>query len=106
AAGGNRKYLDGFGPATPGFDQAPFGDLDAVEALAGPETAGVLIEPVQGEGGVRVFPHGFLKALRELCDRHGLLLVLDEVQCGVGRTGSFLAIEQAGVVPDIAALAK
>jgi acetylornithine/N-succinyldiaminopimelate aminotransferase len=106
AAGGNQKYLDGFGPATPGFDQAAFGDIAAVEALVGPETAGVLIEPVQGEGGVRVFPFGFLKALRELCDRRGLLLVLDEVQTGVGRTGSFLAIEQAGVAPDIAAMAK
>jgi acetylornithine/N-succinyldiaminopimelate aminotransferase len=106
AAGGNQKYIDGFGPKVDGFDQAPFGDLDAVEALIGPNTAGVLLEPIQGEGGVRAFPHGFLRAVRELCDRHGLLLVLDEVQTGVGRTGSFLAIEQSGVSPDIAALAK
>jgi acetylornithine/N-succinyldiaminopimelate aminotransferase len=106
AAGGNAKYLEGFGPPVAGFDHAPFGDLAAVEALIGPETAGVLIEPIQGEGGVRVFPHDFLRALRALCDRHGLLLVVDEVQTGVGRTGSFLAIEQAGVVPDIAAMAK
>jgi acetylornithine/N-succinyldiaminopimelate aminotransferase len=106
AAGGNAKYLEGFGPPVDGFDAAPFGDLAAVESLIGPETAGVLIEPIQGEGGVRVFPLEFLRALRALCDRHGLLLVLDEVQTGVGRTGSFLAIEQAGVSPDIAALAK
>ncbi len=106
AAGGNPKYLEGFGPKVDGFDQAPFGDLAAVEALIGPQTAGVLLEPIQGEGGVRVFSHGFLKGLREHCDRHGLLLVLDEVQTGVGRTGSFLCIEQSGVTPDIAALAK
>lgn len=106
AAGGNPKYLDGFGPAVDGFDQAPFGDLEAVEALIGPQTAGVLVEPVQGEGGVRVAPRRFLAGLRELCDRHGLLLVVDEVQTGVGRTGRFLAIEHAGVAPDIAALAK
>ncbi len=106
AAGGNQKYIDGFGPKVDGFDQAPFGDLDAVEALIGPNTAGVLLEPIQGEGGVRAFSHGFLRAVRDLCDRHGLLLVLDEVQTGVGRTGSFLAIEQSGVSPDIAALAK
>ena len=106
AAGGNQKYIDGFGPKVDGFDQAPFGDFDAVEALIGPNTAGVLLEPIQGEGGVRAFSHGFLRAVRELCDRHGLLLVLDEVQTGVGRTGSFLAIEQSGVSPDIAALAK
>jgi acetylornithine/N-succinyldiaminopimelate aminotransferase len=106
AAGGNPKYLEGFGPATPGFDQVPFADLDAVEAAITDETAGVLLEPVQGEGGLRVFPPAFLKALRELCDRRGLLLVLDEVQCGVGRTGKFLACEHAGVTPDIVALAK
>jgi len=106
SAGGNRKYLEGFGPPVDGFDQAPFGDLAAVEALIGPETAGVLIEPIQGEGGIRVFPREFLRALRALCDRRGLLLVLDEVQTGVGRVGSFLAIEKAGVSPDIAALAK
>ncbi|MGA8171277.1 MAG: aspartate aminotransferase family protein [Methylocystis sp.] len=106
AAGGNTKYIDGFGPKVDGFDQAPFGDLEAVEALIGPNTAGVLLEPIQGEGGVRAFPHAFLKGLREICDKRGLLLVLDEVQTGVGRTGSFLAIEQAGVSPDIVALAK
>ncbi len=106
AAGGNTKYIDGFGPKVDGFDQVPFGDLDAVEAMIGPNTAGVLLEPIQGEGGVRAFSHCFLKGVRELCDSQGLLLVLDEVQTGVGRTGSFLAIEQAGVTPDIVALAK
>jgi acetylornithine/N-succinyldiaminopimelate aminotransferase len=106
AAGGNQKYLDGFGPPTPGFDQVPFADLAAVEAAITDETAGVLLEPVQGEGGLRVFPAAFMTALRDLCDRRGLLLVLDEVQCGVGRTGKFLACEHAGVTPDIVALAK
>ena len=106
AAGGNAKYIEGFGPAVTGFDQAPFADLAAVEAAITPETAGVLLEPVQGEGGLRVFPHDFLRALRALCDARGLLLVFDEVQCGVGRTGKFLAGEHAGVTPDIAALAK
>ncbi len=106
AAGGNLKYIEGFGPKVDGFDQVAFGDLDAVKAAIGPHTAGVLLEPIQGEGGVRPFPHGFLKSLRDLCDDRGLLLVLDEVQSGVGRTGRFLAIEHAGVTPDIVALAK
>jgi acetylornithine/N-succinyldiaminopimelate aminotransferase len=106
AAGGNAKYLDGFGPPLDGFDQVPFADLDAVEAAITEETAGVLLEPVQGEGGLRVFPNGFLKELRALCDARGLLMALDEVQCGVGRTGRFLACEHAGVSPDIVALAK
>ncbi|MBL1255677.1 aspartate aminotransferase family protein [Methylocystis sp. Sn-Cys] len=106
AAGGNPKYLDGFGPPLDGFDQVPFDDLAAVEAAITEETAGVLLEPVQGEGGLRVFPHEFLRKLRALCDARGLLLVLDEVQCGVGRTGKFLACEHSGVTPDIVALAK
>ncbi|MCA1951580.1 MAG: aspartate aminotransferase family protein [Hyphomicrobiales bacterium] len=106
AAGGQKKYLEGFGPAMPGFDQVPFGDLDAVKAAIGPETGAILIEPVQGEGGMRAAPPGFLRALRELCDAHGLLLVLDEVQCGVGRTGKLFAYEWAGIVPDIMAVAK
>lgn len=106
AAGGNPKYIEGFGPPVEGFDQVPFADLAAVEAAVTDETAGVLLEPVQGEGGLRVFPPEFLRQLRRLCDERGLLLVLDEVQCGVGRTGRFLAIEHAGVAPDVAALAK
>ena len=106
AAGGNAKYLEGFGPAMPGFDQVPFGDLDAVKAAIGPETGAVLIEPVQGEGGVRAVSWAFLRELRALCDAHGLLLILDEVQCGVGRTGKFFAHEWAGITPDIMAVAK
>ena len=106
AAGGNMKYLEGFGPPVDGFDQAPFGDIEEVREAIGPETAGILLEPVQGEGGVRVFPREFLVELRRICDEQGLLLVLDEVQCGVGRTGKFLAHEHAGITPDIAALAK
>ncbi|PWB95121.1 aspartate aminotransferase family protein [Methylosinus sporium] len=106
AAGGNPKYLDGFGPPTDGFDQAPYGDLEAVRALVGPQTAGVLLEPIQGEGGVRAAPPRFLAGLRELCDELGLLLIVDEVQTGIGRTGRFLAVEHSGVTPDIAALAK
>ena len=106
AATGNKKYLEGFGPPMQGFDQVPFADLDAVKKAIGPETAGILIEPVMGEGGVRVVPHTFLRALRKLCDDHGLLLLFDEVQTGIGRTGSFFAYEHTGVVPDIMAVAK
>ncbi|HEV1999404.1 MAG TPA: aspartate aminotransferase family protein [Xanthobacteraceae bacterium] len=106
AAAGNAKYLDGFEPAMPGFDHVPFGDLAAVKRAIGPETAAIIIEPIQGESGVRVAPPGFLKALRELCDKHGLLLVLDEVQSGVGRTGRFFAYEWTGIKPDVAAIAK
>ncbi|MCS0495441.1 aspartate aminotransferase family protein [Ancylobacter sp. MQZ15Z-1] len=106
AAGGNPKYLEGFGPAMPGFDQVPFGDLAAVRAVIGPQTGAILIEPVQGEGGVRTASWAFLRELRALCDEKGLLLILDEVQCGVGRTGKFFAHEWAGITPDIMAVAK
>jgi len=106
AATGNKKYLEGFGPPMPGFDQVPFADLEAVKKTIGPETAAILIEPIMGEGGVRVVPHTFLRALRKLCDDHGLLLIFDEVQTGVGRTGDLLAYEHTGVIPDIMALAK
>jgi acetylornithine/N-succinyldiaminopimelate aminotransferase len=106
AAGGQKKYLEGFGPRVDGFDQVPFADLDAVKAAIGPDTAAILIEPVQGEGGVRVAPPAFLRALREVCDRHGLLLVFDEVQTGVGRTGSLFAYQRCGVEPDIMGIAK
>ncbi len=106
AAGGNPKYIEGFGPPVEGFDQAPFSDYDAVVAAISDETAGVLLEPIQGEGGLRVFAPSFLARLRDLCDARGLLLVLDEVQSGVGRTGKFLACEHSGVAPDIVALAK
>ncbi len=106
AAGGHKKYMEGFGPAVDGFDQVPFADLDAVKQAIGPETAAILIEPIQGEGGVRVVPTPFLRALRELCDEHGLLLVFDEVQTGIGRTGSFFAYQRCGVAPDIMGIAK
>jgi len=106
AAGGQKKYLEGFGPVVDGFDQVPFDDIAAVEKAIGPDTAAILVEPIQGEGGVRRFPLVTLRRLRSLCDEHGLLLVFDEVQTGVGRTGKFLASEWAGVTPDIVALAK
>jgi acetylornithine/N-succinyldiaminopimelate aminotransferase len=106
AAGGQKKYLEGFGPPVAGFDQVPFGDLEAVRQAIGPETAAVLIEPIQGEGGVRVVATPFLRALRELCDRNGLLLVFDEVQTGVGRTGGLFAYQRCGVVPDVMGIAK
>ena len=106
AATGNKKYLEGFGPPMPGFDQVPFADLEAVKKAIGPETAAILIEPIMGEGGVRVVPHTFLRALRKLCDDHGLLLIFDEVQTGIGRTGDLFAYEHTGVTPDIMALAK
>ncbi len=106
AAAGNPKYLEGFGPKTPGFDTVPFGDIEAVKAAIGPQTGAILIEPIQGEGGIRAAPPHFLRALRDLCDTHGLLLMFDEVQTGVGRTGKLFAYELFGVVPDIMAIAK
>jgi acetylornithine/N-succinyldiaminopimelate aminotransferase len=106
AAGGQKKYLEGFGPPVAGFDQVPFGDLEAVKQAIGPETAAILIEPIQGEGGVRVVPTPFLRALRELCDEHGLVLVFDEVQTGIGRTGSLFAYQRCGVTPDVMGIAK
>jgi acetylornithine/N-succinyldiaminopimelate aminotransferase len=106
AATGAAKYLDGYGPPLEGFDQVPLGDLDAVKAAIGPATAGILIEPVQGEGGVRAAPPAFFKALRELCDAKGLLLIFDEVQTGMGRTGELFAYKRLGVAPDVMALAK
>src|SRR5690606_5004520 len=86
SAAGKEKLIAGFAPLLDGFDQVAFGDLAAVEAAIGPETAAVMIEPIQGEGGIRVAEDGWLRELRALCDRHGLLLVLDEIQCGMGRT--------------------
>ncbi|MDK4713033.1 aspartate aminotransferase family protein [Rhizobium sp. CNPSo 4039] len=106
AAGGQEKYIEGFGPKAPGFDQVEFGDLDAVRAAITDATAAILIEPVQGEGGIRPATNEFLRGLREICDEHGLLLILDEVQCGVGRTGKLFAYEWAGIKPDIMAVAK
>ena len=106
AAGGQEKYLEGFGPKAPGFDQVPFGNLDALKAAITENTAAILIEPIQGEGGIRVVEKEFLKTLRDLCDAHGLLLMFDEVQTGVGRTGKFYPYEWSGVTPDIMAVAK
>ena len=106
AATGSQKYLEGFGPPMDGFDQVAHGDLDAVKKAIRPETAGILIEPVQGEGGVRTAPVAFFKALRELCDQHGLILAFDEVQTGMGRTGDLFAYKRLGVTPDVMSLAK
>ncbi|MBX5104850.1 aspartate aminotransferase family protein [Rhizobium lentis] len=106
AAGGQEKYLEGFGPKAPGFDQVAFGDTEAVRAAITDATAGILIEPVQGEGGVRPATPDFMKALRQICDEKGLLLILDEVQTGVGRTGKLFAHEWSGITPDIMAVAK
>jgi acetylornithine/N-succinyldiaminopimelate aminotransferase len=106
AAGGQAKYLEGFGPKVDGFDQVPFADHEAVKAAIGPETAAIMIEPIQGEGGVRSVPPQCLRGLRELCEEHGLLLIFDEVQTGVGRTGAFFAYQRAGVAPDIMSVAK
>jgi acetylornithine/N-succinyldiaminopimelate aminotransferase len=106
AAGGNKKYLEGFGPVVQGFDQIEAGDIEAVKAAVTPATAAIMIEPIQGEGGVRVIAPSFLRALRELCDERGLLLVFDEIQTGIGRTGDLFAYQRVGVTPDIMAIAK
>ena len=106
AAGGQEKYLEGFGPKASGFVQVAFGDHKALEAAIGPNTAAMYIEPVQGEGGIRPVPHQCLRGLRELCDKHGILLMFDEIQCGIGRTGKLFAHEWAGITPDIMAVAK
>jgi len=105
-AGGNEKYLEGFGPRMPGFVQLAAGDLEAVKKAVGPETAAILIEPLQGEGGVRVMAPEFLKGLRKLCDDNGLLLIFDEIQTGLGRTGRFFAHDWLGFAPDIMTVAK
>lgn len=106
AAGGQKKHLDGFGPVMDGFDQVPFGDLDATKRAVSAATAAIIVEPVQGEGGVRVASLSFLRALRALCEERGLLLVFDEVQTGIGRTGELFAYERTGIAPDVMALAK
>jgi acetylornithine/N-succinyldiaminopimelate aminotransferase len=106
AATGNPKYLAGFGPQVDGFDHVPFGNMNAVRNAITAETAGILVEPIQGEGGVRAAPEFFLRDLRAACDEFGLFLVLDEVQCGMGRTGKLFAHEHAGIVPDAVSAAK
>jgi acetylornithine/N-succinyldiaminopimelate aminotransferase len=106
-ASGNPSYLEGFGPRLPGFIQAEFGDLDALRELVGPTTCAIILEPVQGEGGARSWPESQLRAIRQLCDETGTLLIYDEIQCGLGRTGKLFAHEWVeGTAPDIMAVAK
>ena len=106
-ASGNASYLEGFGPPMPGFVQAKWGDHEGLKALVGPTTAAIIIEPVQGEGGARALPDACLRGLRQLCDEAGILLIYDEIQCGLGRTGKLFAHEWAeGAAPDIMAVAK
>jgi acetylornithine/N-succinyldiaminopimelate aminotransferase len=106
AAGGNKKHLDGFGPPVEGFDQVPFGNMNALRNAITKETAGVMLEPVQGEGGIRPMDLDYLREVRKACDEFGILMCLDEVQCGIGRTGKLFAHEWAGVKPDVLASAK
>ena len=106
AAGRQEKHLKGFGPIVDGFDQVPFGDMAAMKAAIGPATAGILIEPIQGESGLKIVPTSYLKELRALCDANGLLLFFDEVQTGIGRTGKLFAHEFTGVTPDVMSTAK
>lgn len=106
AASGAEKMIKGYGPLMPGFKTLPFGDHDALRAAISDKTAAVMLEPIQGEGGVRVLPDSCLKGLRDLCDQTGALMILDEVQCGVGRTGKLFAHEWAGIMPDIMMVAK
>ena len=105
-AGGNAGYLEGFGPRLPGYVSVPFGDMEALKAAVGPTTAAILVEPVQGEGGARAFSDADLRQMRELCDAEGALLMYDEIQCGLGRTGKLFAYEWSGVAPDVMCVAK
>ena len=106
AATGNAKYLAGFGPVVEGFDHVPFGNMNAVRDAIGPHTAGILVEPIQGEGGVRPASLRFLQDLRAACDEYGILLAMDEVQCGMGRTGKLFAHQWSGIEPDVMSAAK
>jgi acetylornithine/N-succinyldiaminopimelate aminotransferase len=106
AAAGNEKYLKGFGPPVEGFDHVPFGDLDAMRAAITPETAGIIVEPIQGEGGVRAGSVEYLRGVRQLADEAGLMLIFDEVQCGMGRSGKLWAHQYAGIAPDVMMVAK
>ncbi len=106
SAAGNQKHLDGFGPQLPGFDHVAFGNMNELRAAITEETAAIVVEPVQGEGGIRPASSDYLRALREVCDEFGLLLIFDEIQCGMGRTGKLFAYEWAGIAPDVMALAK
>lgn len=106
AAAGSEKLTKGFGPMLPGFVHLPWSNHDAIEAAINEKTAAILIEPIQGEGGIRLLPDQCLKGLRDLCDKHDILLAVDEVQCGIGRTGRLFAHEWSGIEPDIAMVAK
>ncbi len=106
AATGNAKYLQGFGPPVEGFDHVPFNNMNAVRDAIGPQTAGIVVEPVQGEGGIRPASLQFLRDLRAACDEFGILLGLDEIQCGMGRTGKLFAYQWAGIEPDVLSAAK
>ncbi len=106
SAAGSQKHTEGFGPLTPGFTQLPPGDIEAVQEMVDDKTAAVMLEPVLGEGGIIPLSDSFLKSIRALCDQSGLLLIFDEIQCGMGRTGMLFAHEWAGVAPDIMAVAK
>jgi acetylornithine/N-succinyldiaminopimelate aminotransferase len=106
AATGNAKYLEGFGPVVEGFDQVPFNNMNAVRDKVGPATAGIIVEPIQGEGGVRPADMQFLRDLRTMCDEFGIILGMDEVQSGMGRTGKLFAYEWSGIVPDVMSAAK
>ena len=106
SATGNAKYLDGYGPRVDGFDHVPFGNMNALRDAISPQTACMLVEPIQGEGGIRMPPADFLRDLRAACDEFGIFLALDEVQCGLGRTGKLFAHEHAGIVPDALSAAK
>lgn len=106
AAAGQPKHLKGFEPEVRGFEHVDFGDLDGARAAIDVETAAILVEPVQGEGGIHIASNEFMQGLRALCDEHGILLILDEVQCGMGRTGTMWGYEESGITPDIMAVAK
>jgi acetylornithine/N-succinyldiaminopimelate aminotransferase len=105
-AANNPKHIEGFDPKVDGFDQVPFADLESIKKAITNETAGIMIETILGEGGIKEVPDYCLKGLRELCDEKNLLLILDEVQCGIGRTGDFFAFEKSGIFPDIVPIAK
>ena len=105
-AANNPKHTEGFGPRVDGFDQVPFADHEALKKVINKNTAAIMVETIMGEGGIKVVPDVYLKSLKDLCNKHDLLLILDEVQCGIGRTGHFFAFEKSGIVPDIVPIAK
>ncbi len=105
-ASGSKKMTQGFGPKVPGFDHFEFGDHKKLKKLINKNTAAIMIETIMGEGGIKVIPNWCIKEIRKLCNKHQILLILDEVQCGIGRTGKFFAFEHAGVKPDIVPIAK